>query len=94
MERIPTKEELLEKIWVDAYTHFNARLVERYRMSITLAEYKTLCREPVETIKKQGPHKKLGVLVIGGVRVLVGKEVSRNRLLKTALPKCCMPKIR
>jgi hypothetical protein len=87
MYRIPTKEELIEKIWVDAYTHFNERLVQRYKMSITLAEYKALCRAPIETIRKKGAHRKMGVLLIRGTRVLVGKEVSRYRLLKTALPK-------
>ncbi|HZH63995.1 MAG TPA: hypothetical protein VEY10_03820 [Flavisolibacter sp.] len=87
MYRIPTKEELIEKIWVDAYTHFNERLVQRYKISITLAEYKAMCRAPIETILKKGAHRKIGILVIKGTRVLVGKEVSRYRLLKTALSK-------
>jgi hypothetical protein len=87
MYQIPTKEELIEKIWVDAYTHFNERLVQRYKISITLSEYKELCRAPIETIRKKGPHRKMGFLLIKGTRVLVGKEVSRYRLLKTALTK-------
>jgi hypothetical protein len=54
-------------------------------MSFTLADNKALCKERVETIKKQGQNKKLGILLINGVRVLEGKKINRNRLPITAL---------
>jgi hypothetical protein len=86
MVRIPTKEEIEARQWQDAYSHFNQRLQERYKISISFGEYKDLCRVKVEIIKKQSQNKAIGFIEIKGIKVKVGKEIARKRRLITALP--------
>lgn len=82
-----SNEQLKINEFVSAYYHFNDRLIERYDVSISLEEYKELCKMPVNKIEKPTQNKKVGFLKIKGIDVLVVKEVKRNRRLITALPK-------
>lgn len=80
-------EQLKINEFASAYYHFNDRLNERYGVSISIEEYKELCKTPVHKIEQPTQNKKVGFLNIKGVDVLVVKEVKRNRRLITALPK-------
>lgn len=71
--------------WMKAYEHFRLRLNERYNLDISFKEYVLLTKERVDKIKVTSKNKCLGWLTIRGQKVLVCKEMKRNRFLSTAL---------
>lgn len=71
-------------IWRKAYDHFRLRLNERYKIDVAFHEYVLLCKERVDTVRRE-PKTAVGYLTIRGVKVLVVKDTKRSRHLKTAL---------
>ena len=81
-----SREQIIADQKFKAYSHFNERLNQRYGINVTEEEYDELCRENIDIIERKSRNRALAWLMVKGYKVLVVKDVKRNRFLATALP--------
>jgi len=82
------KKDYVGSEWLNSYSHFNERLIERYGISITIDEYNLLCNEKLEMSKRIKTNTTVGRLKIKNKEVWVVRRLDRcPKRLATCLRK-------
>lgn len=76
--------------YIKFFRHFAFRLAGRYNILITFEQYQELCKVHLTDTKVLDKEDRdpviQGTMTIEGVDVIVRKDMSRHRMLLTALP--------